>query len=115
MSPKNHHLTQGALLVDRVHHLNVEGRRLIESAHRVIKQDVGVFEEPGDNEQCQGNADQPRFACHEEQEGEDHDDRRGPAARGPEEVMQQVQVARRIGDSINRAHYCANDKTFDGR
>jgi hypothetical protein len=66
---------------------------LIEPAHRVIKQDVGVFEEPGSDEQCQGNPDQPRFGCHEEQEGEDHDDRRGPAASGSEEVMQQFQVS----------------------
>jgi hypothetical protein len=68
--------------------LNVEGGRLIESAHRVIEQDVGVLEEPGGDEQRQGNADQPRLGCHEEQEGEYYNDRCGATARRPDEVMQ---------------------------
>jgi len=85
---KNHDLTQGALLVDGIHHLNVEGGRLIESAHRVIEQDVGVLKEPRGDEQCQGNADQQRFGGHEEQEGEDYDDRCGAPARRSDEVTQ---------------------------
>jgi hypothetical protein len=32
------------------------------------------------------------LSCHEKQESKDHDDRRGPATRGSQEVMQQVQV-----------------------
>ena len=91
---QNRHLRQGALLVDGIHHLNVEGRRLIESAHSVIKQDVGVLEEPGRYEQGHRNAGQFHIGCHDEQEGEDHEDRCGPAARRSEEVAQQVQVPR---------------------
>jgi len=96
--------------------LNVEGWRLIESAHGVIKQDVGVFEEPGRYEQGDGNAGQFHIGCHDEQEGEDHDDRRGPTARGSEEMMQEFQVpgfcmsrkgTHLIGheNSTSKAHY----------
>ncbi len=87
------HLRQRTLLIDGVHHFNVEGGRLIEAAHGMVKQDVGVFEEPGDDEQSQRNSDEPSFNCDEEQEREDQDNGCSSAPRRANEVMEQFEVS----------------------
>lgn len=39
-------LRERALFVEGIQHLHIESRRLVETANRVVKQDVGVLEEP---------------------------------------------------------------------
>jgi len=78
---QNQHLSQRPLLIDRIYHLNVERRRLIESMHGVVKQDVGVFEEPGGDEKCERYADEARLFSHVKQDRENQDDRNGAAAQ----------------------------------
>ncbi len=48
---ENRELEEGALLVDGVHHADVQRGRVVEAANGVVEEDVGVFEEPGDQEQ----------------------------------------------------------------
>ena len=65
---KNQNLTQGSLLIDWIHHLNVERGRFVKAARGVIEQNVGVLEEPGCDEQGEGNADEARLGGNEQQE-----------------------------------------------
>jgi hypothetical protein len=61
--------------------LDIERGGLVKSTRSVIKQDVGVFEEPGRDEQRQRDADEARFSGDEQQEGEDNDYGYGSATR----------------------------------
>jgi hypothetical protein len=79
--------------------LNVERRRFIETAHRMIKQNVGVLEIPGDHDQRQRDSGETDFARYEKQECEDDDNTRRSTARGTDEMMNQIQVM--IVDSIS--------------
>jgi len=44
------------LLIEKIQHLDVESRRLVEAVNRVVKQDVCVLEEPGRYYDGQRNA-----------------------------------------------------------
>ena len=78
---QNQYLRQRPLLIDGIHHLDVEGGRLVKSPRGVVKQDVCVLEEPGGNEQRQRDADETSFSGNEEQESEDNDYRYGSATQ----------------------------------
>jgi len=85
-------LSQGAPFIDGVHHADVEGGRLVEAADRVVKEDVGVFEEPGDQYQGQRDAEETCSGGEGEEEGEDDQDAGGSAAGGAEEVGEDFSV-----------------------
>jgi hypothetical protein len=76
------------LFVEGVHHLDVEHGWFIETARGVVKQDEGVFEEPGVDDERERYADQSRIGREREQQCENDDDSGGPAACGAQGVAQ---------------------------
>ena len=49
--PEDRHLSEGTLLIDGVHHSDVERGRFVEAADGMVKEDISVLEEPGDHDQ----------------------------------------------------------------
>lgn len=79
-------LREGPLFIEGVDHLNVEGRRYVDAANDVVKEDVGVLEEPGQEDDGEGYAHQAGVGCQCQQGREDENQDRGCAAGGAEEV-----------------------------
>ena len=75
-------MRQGPLLVDGIHHLDVERRRLVEATRGVVKEDVSVFKEPRGYEQRERNTDEACFGGDKEQKRKDDDDGHRAAAGG---------------------------------
>ena len=72
-------LTEGALLVEGIQHLDVERRRLVETADGVIEQNVRVLEKPGRQDNGQRDAQEAGIGGHREEQCE-HDHHCGGSA-----------------------------------
>lgn len=80
------------MLVEGIQHLDVESRRFVEAANRVVKQDVGVLEEPGRQYEGERNAEEAGLGGDGEKQGKDNDDAGGSTAGGAEEVGDDFQL-----------------------
>jgi hypothetical protein len=89
---KDCELGERTLLIEGVHHLDVERRRLVESADGMIEEDVGVFEEPGRHDDGKWDSHEAGFCGEEEEEGEDEQNASCSPASGTEEMAGELGV-----------------------
>ena len=79
-------LGQGAAFAPRVQGVDVQAGRVVDPAYDVVEQDVGVLEEPGEEDETQGNACETGIGGDGQEQREGDDDPGGAAAGGAKEV-----------------------------